>query len=344
MLPQFKPLARKGGQMDLSYNREPLFTPWVLHHGLLTSPLVAIDVGVQGGVSPRWKHLADCVEVHGFDALEEAVAPLRAEGTPKRHYYATALGNEDGERELFIAPEATASSFYASGPSPYDSSESVRRGSNSRRVPIRRLDSLMAEGTIPRADFIKIDCEGFEPEILKGAQALVGSGVFAIEVETNFHISATLPETHFWAVYKQLLPHGFLLCDLAFDRVQRASFANKARILGLEHPRAVAQPASFNVLFYRDTPSLGADETLKRAIILELYGMTDVAYDVVMANAVTLPEEFPLDEAAAHLVHGAKPWEIHDHNSVRVALRDSLSAIGAALRHSINHRLGRRRV
>ena len=329
--------------MDLSYNREPLLTPWVLRRGLLASPLVVVDVGVQGGVSPRWDHLPGGVEVHGFDALEEAVAPLRAEGRPKHHYYATALGNEDGERELFLAPEATASSFYASGPSPYDSSASVRRGSNSRRVPIRRLDGLMAEGTIPRADFIKIDCEGFEPEILKGAQALVGSGVFAIEVETNFDISATLPETHFWAVYKQLLPHGFLLYDLAFDRVERASFANKARSLGIKRPYAVAQPASFNILFYREAPSLSTDETLKRAIILELYGMVDIAYDVLIANAETFPNSFPLEEAAAYLARGMKPWELPGHNSVRVALRDGVRALGAALRHSISYRLRRKR-
>jgi len=302
---------------------------------------MVIDVGVQGGVSPRWRHLPDCVEVHGFDALEEAVAPLRAEGKAKHHYYATALGNEDGERELFIAPESTATSFYPTGSSPYDTSATVRRGSNSRRVPVRRLDSLMAEGTIPRADFIKIDCEGFEPEILKGAEALLGSGVLAIEVETNFDVSAILPETHFWAVYKQLLPHGFLLYDLAFDRVQRASFANKARSLGIKYPRTVAQPASFNVLFYRDTPSVGAAETLKRAILLELYGMADIAYDVLMANAATFPNGFPLEEAAACLVREAKPWEIAGHNSVRVALREGISAIGAAMRHSISYRLRR---
>lgn len=325
--------------MDLSYNREPLLTQWVLRRGLLASPLVVVDVGVQGGISPRWEHLADRLEVYGFDALEEAVAPLRAQQRSKHHYFATALGDDDGERELFVAPESMATSFYASNSSRYDVSDTVRRGGNSRHVSTRRLDSFMAEGIVPRADFIKIDCEGFEPEILKGADALVASGVLAIEVETNFDVSATLPETHFWAVYKQLLPHGFLLYDLAFDRAQRASFANEARRRGIKDPRTVAQPASYNVLFYRDTPSLGADETLKRAIILELFGMTDVAYDVLMANAATFPTRFPLEEAADHLMRDAEQQDLPRHNSVRVALRDAISAIGAALRYSISYRL-----
>jgi FkbM family methyltransferase len=32
---------------------------------------------------------------------------------------------------------------------------------------MRKLDTLLAEGAIPPADFIKIDCEGFEPAVLK---------------------------------------------------------------------------------------------------------------------------------------------------------------------------------
>jgi hypothetical protein len=75
-----------------------------------------IDIGVQGGVSLRWEHLGSCLEVHGFDALEEAVAPLDALGRPNHRYYAMALGNEDGERELFVASEPTATSFYPASP------------------------------------------------------------------------------------------------------------------------------------------------------------------------------------------------------------------------------------
>ena len=277
-------------QLDLSYNRYPFFTEWVLRRGLLTSPLVVIDVGVQGGASVRWDHLPDRVEVHGFDALEEAIAPLRAESKPRHHYYATALGNEDGERELYVASEPTATSFYPQGSSPYDVDDTIKRGANSRRVPVRRLDSLIADGTISRADFLKIDCEGFEPEILKGAEALLSNGVLAIELETSFDTSPVVPDTHFWAVYKQLLPHGFLLYDLGFNRIARASFATRARRSGIKNTRTVPRPATFNVLFYRDAPSLSTDETLKRAILLELYGMVDTAYDTVVTNTAAFPD------------------------------------------------------
>jgi hypothetical protein len=70
----------------------------------------------------------------------------------------------------------------------------VSRSASVRRVPIRRLDTLCADGAFARADFIKIDCEGFEPEILKGAQALLCSGVLAVEIETNFNTSEVPPQ------------------------------------------------------------------------------------------------------------------------------------------------------
>ncbi len=37
------------------------------------------------------------------------------------------------------------------------------------QVPVRTLDSIMAEAGLSRADFISIDVEGFEAEVLKGA-------------------------------------------------------------------------------------------------------------------------------------------------------------------------------
>jgi FkbM family methyltransferase len=305
-LAEGRPLVEARPQIDLAYKPPPRCTEWLVENQMLATPLVVIDVGVQGGVGPRWEHLGDCLEAHGFDALEEAIAPLEALRRPNHRYYAMALGNEDGKRELFVAPEPTATSFYRHDSSRYGVDERVSRTAGVRQVPIRRLDTLRAEGALARADFIKIDCEGFEPEILKGAQAVLRSGVLAVEIETNFNISPVLPQSHFCAVCEQLVPHGFTLFDLAFDRMPRASFAGRAQLLGVAETVTVARPATVNALFYRDSPAQSSDELLKRVAILEIYGLADTAYDVLIAGADLLPADFPVQAAADLLIKRAQ--------------------------------------
>lgn len=52
-----------------------------------------------------------------------------------------------------------------------------------REVKLAPLDSIMGE--IDRCDFIKVDIEGFEPKMLKGAEAILGKFHPAILMEVN---------------------------------------------------------------------------------------------------------------------------------------------------------------
>src|SRR5437016_13737976 len=151
--------------MDLGFNRKAEFTKWVVSAGLLTQPFVLIDVGVQGGENIRWRPLGDHLVVHGFDAIKEVTETLVEEnrGRSNRYYHYMALGDADGERPFYFnSANPTASSMYQQGSGRFE----VETTERVRMVPIRRLDSLLADGVIPRADFVKIDVEGFEKEVL----------------------------------------------------------------------------------------------------------------------------------------------------------------------------------
>jgi len=298
--------------MDLGYNTNPRFTPWVVQHGLLQSSFTLIDVGVQGGIHPRWNSLGTALKVHGFDPLDEAIAPLVRSGRPGHEYHAVGLGDTDGERDFFVPDIKPAASFFprevAQDQARMSIDPSNWQKTQTRRVPIRKLDTLMANGSIGRADVLKIDCEGFEPAVLKGAQRfLATSGVLAIESEIGFS-SIHWPQTHFLAVYEQLLPSGFRLADLAFARVPFAGYFARARELGRESAAAssVSPPAIFNILFARNlalaTAPPSSDEVLKSAMIFELYGMLDVAYDVLQLFRSIIPEAVPLQDGADLLI------------------------------------------
>jgi hypothetical protein len=208
-----------------------------------------------------------------------------------------------------------------------------------RIVPIRRLDTLFAEGLVPRADFVKIDCEGFEPEVLKGAeQYLAASAPVAVEAETSFNVSPLLRSSHFAAIYAVLVAHRLLVFDLAFDRAMRASFG--AALQGPHRP-LLGQPGTFNMLFARDLiaerdfpmsygrPPTGervaSDTVLKAAITFELYGLLDCAYEVIEQFAAALPANFDVAKGLALLAAAAQPHDGRDTTSA--VLRTELDSV-----------------
>jgi FkbM family methyltransferase len=285
--------------MELFVNETAPLTRWLVRERLLPTPFVLVDVGVQGGIGTRWSALADQIHVYGFDPLEEAMAPLRVQSAPNHHFFTMALGSDDGERTLHVQSNRFASSFYAQAPSRFDVDKGVWREEDQRQVPVRRLDSLFAEGLVAPADFIKLDCEGFEPEVLKGAtRYLEASDLIGADLETNFNVSPTLPETHFWESYQPFLHKRLQVFDAAISRLPRSLYADHIAV----HPRTEAmesrhRPATWNMLLARDliqdceSPSsfpwmpnvlVDADAVLKSIIVLELYGLIDCAYEYLI--------------------------------------------------------------
>lgn len=307
--------------MHLYYNPTPRFTRWIVGAGLLERPFTLVDIGVQGGIHPRWEALGDQLRVYGFDALEDAIRPLAAQAKPGRRYFAQALGDEDGERMLHVRGVSHSSSLYPQeGPSRYTVDPGVEHTLARRAVPINRLDTLVAKGMVPLPDFIKIDCEGAEPEILRGARTTLTQGdVLGVEIETNFNLSPILPHGHFWACQQALLPAGLLLFNLDHDRTSLRAFTEQARLLRRPAARfaSISRPSTFNVLLCRDfvfeknspesfpagrpiAPS--ADQLIKTAIILDLYGMLDAAFDLLAAFPEILGDRLPVDRAASLLI------------------------------------------
>jgi FkbM family methyltransferase len=322
--------------MELFEHPDPALTRWIVKSGLLKTPFVVIDVGCQGGEHVRWRWLGDYLEVHGFDALAEAIGELAAgkNAAGRRHLYNLALGNEDGEHELFVQDNAFASSMYHQGTPRLSADASTHSNRERRLVPIRKLDSLFREGVVTRADFIKLDCEGFEPEVLKGAQEFLRAArPLGIETETSFGVSPILQRSHFVAVYDQLVEHRLLLHDLAFARAPCPSFVES--FAGGLAPRT-GRPGTMNVLFARDlaserdwpmqylVPTVGenvdADAVVKAAIMFELFGLSDCAYDVLARFRETLPGEFDV-EHGLRLIRGS---------SVGDTLRDPVHAVHAS--------------
>lgn len=126
---------------------------------------VTLDIGANLGlVSILMASIG--AEVHAFEPNPRMIGYLNQ--TVARNpdlpitLHKTALGAADRELDLMI-PEQNegAASLKSLG---------VRRVIESVTVPVRRLDDYIGNAGVDRVDFIKIDVEGFEPQVFEGAQ------------------------------------------------------------------------------------------------------------------------------------------------------------------------------
>jgi len=309
--------------MDLYHHSSSPFTQWITANDLLHEDFVVIDIGCQGGAHPRWVFLRDRLVFHGFDPIREVIEALTRQNVPGRTYHECALGAEDGEGEFYVNNDAFSSSFF--GPrmgSELYGSPDIKRGA--RTVTIRQLDTLFAAGELPPADYIKLDCEGYEPEVLRGArQYLRSSGPICVTSESAFNVGPTYPHSHFQAVNEILAEHRLLVFDLNIVRSARPAYRSALAAhpwaepdpLNGEVPHLdVGAPGTIDVVFCRDLVAevnepgqygfLGVppgrpsvDQLIKAMINFELHGLMDCAYEIATQFRPLLETRLDVEKA-----------------------------------------------
>ena len=358
--------------MDLYHNPTPSFTQWVTEHGLLHEPFVVVDIGVQGGPHPRWNYLGRYAHFYGFDPIGEVVDELEKTKKPNQFYRAIALGDKDGERQLTISSNTYESSFYKSKAVSGSSPNGIALGN--RLVKVRRLDTLFAAGELPPADYIKIDCEGFETPVIRGAREyLARSNVLCVTTETNLGVSPVYSRTPFVEICEMLSEHRLLVFDLNAVRSPRSSYvaARKLRpwpesdIMRDSPLLDVGQLGTFDFLFCRDfvaesnSPQFATfpgssfaptvDKLIKSMINFELHGLMDCAVDLAQHYAMMLAKRIDVEEAIERLIY--RPTAVRNTADVvecmrmihdlRVRIAELMGTIHAP-RDRISARLGRK--
>ncbi len=171
-------------------------------------PQVIADVGANHG---GWSRVAATVfPTANFLLIEpqEEMRPFLEDFCaqhPPAQWVLAGAGAEPGEALLTIWDDLQGSAFLT------PTIQAMTPYRRERAVPIITLDSLITAGEIATPNLIKIDVQGFEMEVLSGAQTCIGrTDCFLIETSL-FHPLGERPT--FYRVLEFLEAHGYHVYD-----------------------------------------------------------------------------------------------------------------------------------
>src|SRR5882762_2009721 len=164
-------------------------------------PVTLIDVGCSGGVEEHWLNFAPALRAIGFDPILPEIERLNASAPASIRYEAAFVGYRDYDELVPYSLRADAvanknnDSFTRTSAHAHfvlKEGDYAKKNYNQGKELIftdRRidLDSFAAASGIRRIDFLKVDTDGSDIEVLLGARELLAAGCLALSLEAQFH-------------------------------------------------------------------------------------------------------------------------------------------------------------
>lgn len=197
---------------------------------------VVVDVGARYGMHPSWSNFSGEMRYLAFEPDPEEAASLRARNSsPNYEVYDIALGKSEETRTLNLTAHRGFSSFLAPDEtSQYFSSSRPREAAIERTIDVQveKLDTFAQRHGLS-VDFLKVDTEGSDLEVLEGASQSLHRTILGVRIELHaqscFHGQPLLSD-----IFTFLHQHRFTLINLDYfgrGEPQHALFRNASPIL-----------------------------------------------------------------------------------------------------------------
>ena len=183
--------------------------------------ITVADVGARYGIHPNWSDYNGPIHYIAFEPDEQEAARLEKKYSGNNSFDYTvlskALDKFDGDRDFHLLRHRGLSSCLK----PLLESECFRHLKPNQAeidqiisMPVQRLDTIAAE-IGKQIDFLKVDTEGTEQDVIEGAGALLDAEVLGIRSSCNFQ-PCFGKQKLFHETQSFLLDKGFVLLNLDY--------------------------------------------------------------------------------------------------------------------------------
>jgi len=246
----------------------------------------------------------DQLQIYAFDADEDECARLARDAPANVVYVAAAPGAREQPARLHLTVDPACSSIFAPDSRALSvfPELAVAAPVGTREITLRTLDGWAASAGVERIDVMKLDVQGAELEVLRGAEGLLG-GVRLIELEVAFN-PIYEGQPLFGEVDAFLRARGLLLWRLT----HLVHYANEAQravpVERVDHQFFDSRPVDFTVgagqlswghayycapeLIRCDWPS--PELPLRDALAAELFGFGEIVEPALEAAQALIPD------------------------------------------------------
>jgi FkbM family methyltransferase len=219
------------------------------------NPLIVVDVGARGGFADYWSIFADQINCIGFEPdAKECDLINNSPSNLNKRVYPFALHKTKGTYPFYITKFPNSSGFYETDMSiakrfPIWEPLAVEAVKELNAID---FDSFASENNIECVDFVKLDTEGSELDILEGAIKTLRKSVMGISCEAMF-TPWHKDQKVFADLDLFLRSQGFELYDMPTHKFSRKSLPDFRN--AINSTTAVAnygQVMFSDVLYFRD--------------------------------------------------------------------------------------------
>lgn len=156
---------------------------------LMPRKVLLCDVGARWGIEEPWRSFSQYLQILSFEPDQEAYEALAQSKRVGDLVYPYALFSKEGNFALHLTKSRGSSSFLKPDLAFLGQFADADRFTieDNILVPTTTLDRLHGQGEIKDVDFIKLDVQGAELDVLRGGKDFLKSHVLGLQVEVEFH-------------------------------------------------------------------------------------------------------------------------------------------------------------